>query len=286
MARGDSGFLSLQHEINQAYLEAAGRSDVESFDLPAPSTKLPIRGMQVHAEYTLYGHFFILRDLFRHVPKLRFFLNQESEIRAACLAAFRERITARECDAFYVSINKAMTNDQKEKAMREVRRRIEDLDRRYPYGLTEATLRRMLIEEALKTKAPAGPWKDMWVDVPSRLKSEPERRVCHLTDFGDYDDQHLAALLDKASLHGIDRFFAQVRNSISLLARAATSASNTGRIWLQKNPYSPEIVAMLLDIYRVNYNYLEVGDDKKTPAMRLGLARSKIRLTDILTYES
>jgi hypothetical protein len=179
-----------------------------------------------------------------------------------------------------------MTNDQKEKAMREVRRRIEDLDRRYPYGLTEATLRRMLIEEALKTKAPAGPWKDMWVDVPSRLKSEPERRVCHLTDFGDYDDQHLAALLDKASLHGIDRFFAQVRNSISLLARAATSASNTGRIWLQKNPYSPEIVAMLLDIYRVNYNYLEVGDDKKTPAMRLGLARSKIRLTDILTYES
>ena len=42
---------------------------------------------------------------------------------------------------------------------------------------------------------------------------------------------------------------------------------------------------MLLDIFRVNYNYLEMGADKKTPAMRLGLARSKVRLTEILTFE-
>ena len=42
---------------------------------------------------------------------------------------------------------------------------------------------------------------------------------------------------------------------------------------------------MLLDIYRVHYNYLEVGEDKQTPAMSLGLAKGKIRLTDILTFE-
>ena len=282
----DSGFLGLQHEINQTYLEATSRSDVESLDLPAVFTKFPAKGMQVHAEYTLYGHFFFLKELLQHVPKLRFYLDQESGIRAACLAAFCERIAALECDAFYVSINKTMTNDQKEQALREVSRRIADLDRRYPYGLTEKTLRRMLIEEAIKAKTPAGPWKDMWVDVPSSLKSEPQKKVCHLTDYGDYDDQHLAALLDKASLHGIDRFFAQIRNSLSLLSRAPCSASNTGWVWYQRNAYNPEVVAMLLDIYRVNYNYLEVSADKKTPAMRLGLARSKVRLTDILTFIS
>lgn len=92
--------------------------------------------------------------------------------------------------------------------------------------------------------------------------------------------------MDKVSLHGIDRFFAQVRNSLSLLARALSSASNAGRVWYQRNAYDPEVAAMILDIYRVHYNYLEAGDDKKTPAMRLGLAKGKVRLTEILTFES
>lgn len=126
----------------------------------------------------------------------------------------------------------------------------------------------------------------MWVEVPNRIKREPEKQVCHLPDFNDYEEEHLATLFDKASLHGIDRFFAQVRNSISLLARAPSSSSNTGRKWYQKNPYKPEIAAMLLDIYRVNYNYLKVGADKKTPAKRLGLAKSNIRLGDIVNFSN
>lgn len=284
--RQDGGTQSLDEAILQIYKEATTREDVEACDLPAEYTRFPIKGMQVHSEYTLYGHFYFLRDLLRHVKKLRFFLDQESGIRAACLAAFQERIAARECDAFYVSINKTMTNDQKERAMREVDRAIRRLADEYPYDLSHTSLRRILIERAIRERKPLGPWRDMWVDVPSSLKSEPEKKVCHLTDLGDYKEDHLAALLDKASLHGIDRFFAQVRNGLSLLGRATSSPSNAGRTWYQKNPYDPEIAAMLLDIYRVNYNYLEVGADKKTPAMRLGLAKSKIRLTEILTFES
>ena len=283
--RQDGGAQSLELAILQAYREAVARPDVEASDLPAEYTRFPEKGMQVHSEYTLYGHFYFLADLLRHVKKLRFFLDQESGIRAACLAAFRERIATRQCDAFYVSINKGLTNDEKEQAMREVRREIRNMTEEYPYDLSTTSLRRLLIERAIGKRKPMGPWRDMWVDVPSRIKSEPEKKVCHLTDFGDYDEGHLAALLDKASLHGIDRFFAQVRNSLSLLARAPSSASNAGRTWFQKNPYDPEVAAMLLDIFRVNYNYLEAGADKKTPAMRLGLAKSKVRLTEILTFE-
>lgn len=279
-----AGAQSLQQMISQTYQEAVARADIEVFDLPAEYTRFPVKGMQVHAEYTLYGHFYFLSDLFQHVGKLRLFLDQESGIRAACLTAFQKRIVARECDAFYVSINKTMTNDEKERAIREVDSEIRKLSEKHP-DLSNTSLRRMLIVRALRKKAPVGPWRDMWVDVPSRIKSEPEKKVCHLTDFGDYDEDHLAALMDKASLHGIDRFFAQVRNSLSLLARAPSSASNAGRTWYQRNAYDPEIVSMLLEIYRVNYNYLEAGDDKKTPAMRLGLAKSKVRLTEILTFE-
>ena len=283
--RLNGGPQSLQQTISQIYREAMTRTDVEACDLPDEYTRFPEKGMQVRAEYTLYGHFYFLRELLQHVGKLRFFLDQESGIRAACLAAFQERIVARECDAFYVSINKTMTNDEKKQAMREVEREIAKLAEEYPYGLSGTSLRRLLIAHAVGKKAPVGPWRDMWVDVLSNLKSEPEKKVCHLTDFGDYDGDHLAALLDRASLHGIDRFFAQVRNSVSLLARAPSSASNAGRVWYQRNAYDPEVAAMLLDIYRVHYNYLEVGKDKKTPAMRLGLAKGKVRLTEILTFE-
>lgn len=283
--RQDDGTQSLDQMIALSYRKTAVREDVETFDLPAKYTRFPTKGMQVHAEYTLYGHFYFLHDLLRHAGKLRFFLDQESGIRAACLAAFQERIVARECDAFYVSIKKGMTNDEKERAMRAVDREIRELNKEYPYDLSYTSLRRLLIEKAIQKRKPMGPWHDMWVDVPSRIKSEPEKKVCHLTDFGDYEEDHLAALLDKASLHGVDRFFAQIRNSLSLLARAPGSASNAGRTWYQKNPYDPEVAAMLLDIYRVNYNYLEAGIDKQTPAMRLGLAKSKVRLTEILTFE-
>lgn len=107
---------------------------------------------------------------FKHVGKLRFFLDQESGIRAACLAAFRDRIAKQECDAFYVSINKGMTNDQKEKAMREVRNKVKELGQEYPYDLSFKDLRRILIAREVQKRKPIGPWRDMWVDVLSRRR--------------------------------------------------------------------------------------------------------------------
>ena len=69
--------------------------------------------MQVHAEYTLYAHFQFLKQLFDGVEKLRFFLDQDSGIRAACLSAFQEEIRANTADAFFVTIDTSMTQDQK-----------------------------------------------------------------------------------------------------------------------------------------------------------------------------
>ena len=41
----------------------------------------------------------------------------------------------------------------------------------------------------------------------------------------------------------------------------------------------------VLEIFRVFYNYCKVGDDKQTPAMRLGLAKAPIALEDVLYFE-
>lgn len=277
--------LGLDGEIRRTYKSAEARDDVEVFDLPEETHKLPGRGMQIHAEYTVYGHFYFLHQLLTKVGKIRFFLDQESGIRAACLGAFRKQVQDRTCDAFYVRINKTLTVNQKRKIMADLREQMDILRVLHPFDLSNTSLRRMLIADNLKKEKREGPWQDRWVEVPSPSMSEPEKQVCHLTDYGDYSIDHLAALMDKASLHGIDRFFMQVRRLLSPMERPIRTASNTGRVWQQYSAYNPGILGKLLDIFRVHYNYLKPGNDGQTPAMRLGLAKGVIEPGEVINFQ-
>lgn len=68
-----SGVIS---DVEATYNEVALRDDVEKSSLPDSDTQLPSRGMQVHTEYTLYGHFFYLARLLKGFDKVRFFLTR------------------------------------------------------------------------------------------------------------------------------------------------------------------------------------------------------------------
>ncbi len=94
----------------------------------------------------------------------------------------------------------------------------------------------------------------------------------------------MARLYNKASLHSIDCFFMQVRRRLSILERPIGSASNKGRTWYGYSAYNPETIVKMLGIFRVFYNYCLAGQDKKTPAMRLGLAKGKVSLEDIIYF--
>jgi hypothetical protein len=41
---------------------------------------------------------------------------------------------------------------------------------------------------------------------------------------------------------------------------------------------------MLLEIFRTYFNFCEIGKDKRTPALRLGLARGPVAPEDILYF--
>ena len=162
--------------------------------------------MQIHAEYTLYGHFFYLKHLLGGVEKLRFFLDQDSGMRAACLAAFQPEMASRRADAFYVRIAKEMTIAEKRAAIALSRATFEEARIINP-DLSDAELETRLIKERIAHMATIGKWQDRWMSHPFPNMSEPEKAVCYLTDYGDYDENHLATLYNKASLHAIDRFF-------------------------------------------------------------------------------
>ena len=48
--------------------------------------------------------------------------------------------------------------------------------------------------------------------------------------------------------------------------------------------YNPETIVKMLGIFRVFYNYCLTGKDGKTPSMRLGLAKGKVSLEDIIYF--
>ncbi len=274
---------TLSAAVAARYKDAESRSDVEVFEEPGRTTQLPKTGMQVHAEYTLYGHCFLLRDLSRGAEKVRLFLDQDSGMRAAALGAFAERVADRTADAFYVRINKDLTVDERKHALKNSREHFRALEQEHP-ALDRRALQLFVIKEALADMAVIGHWKDRWLTHPFPSMGEPEKAVCYLTDYNDYDDDHLAWLYNKASLRAIDAFFMQIRRRLSLLERPITTASNAHRVWHGYSAYNPRSIVKLLEMFRVFYNYVLVGRDKQTPAMRLGLAKGRVSLEDIVYF--
>ena len=275
--------IGLQGDIEAVYEEAIQREDVEVSETQDSGKRLPTKGMQVHAEYTLYGHFFFLKKLFGGVEKLRFFLDQDSGMRAACLAAFQPEIAARRADAYFVRIAKEMTIAEKRAAISLSRATFDDARKVHP-ELTDAELKTLLIKDSIANMDTIGKWQDCWMQHPFPNMSEPEKAVCYLTDYRDYDADHLARLYNKASLHAVDCFFMQVRRRLSILERPIGTASGANRIWHGYSAYNPATIVKLLGIFRVFYNYCLAGQDKQTPAMRLGLAKGKVSLEDIIYF--
>ena len=209
-----------------------------------------------------------VRDLYR--------LRQE-------VAAFQPEIAARRADAFYVRIAKQMTVSEKRAAIAASRAEFDQARQLHP-GLSDRELETLLIKERIAHMTPMGKWRDQWLTHPFPNMSEPEKAVCYLTDYGDYDPDHLARLYNKASLHAIDNFFMQVRRRLSLLERPISTASAGNRRWNGYSAYNPESIVKMLGIFRVFYNYCLVGQDGQTPAMQVGLAKGKVSLEEIIYF--
>lgn len=300
----------LQDDLEESYEETAQREDVESFEEINATIKPSNNGVQVHGEYTMYGHFLFLKHLLPGVEKIRFYMEKESGIRSACLAAFTDEVMQKKCDAFYVKINKGMTITQKNIAMAKGRAELEVYrasNSNYE-EVSDNSLRALMLEIAILSNDffYSGQYRDKWFCYPAPLKNEPEKAVSWLTDTGDnsYAGFHLSKLMLRASLFGVDRFFMQVRRRISLLERPMSSSSAMGRRWYGYSPYNPEHAVKILEIFRVFHNYVHATTDAKrrilkegevqrrpgevthnylTPAMRLGLMDRQVSIDEVLS---
>ena len=157
-----------------------------------------------------------------------------------------------------------------------------------------------MIKEEIADQRAIGAFGDAWVELPLPTMAEPGKAVCCLTAHDDFvtedgqpDDDHVAWLHNKASLHAVDTFFMKTRRSIQMCERPLNSSGNRGRIWSAYQAYNPAVLKKLLEIFRVHHNFTDLPayvkgvkkGERRTHAMRLGLANAPLDFRDILYFE-
>ena len=287
--RKKSGW-TLTDDISCQYQYAEKKANVESSEFIDNDKDLPKSGVLVHSEYTLYGAFMRFERLFAKAEKVRFYLDQDSGMRAACLAAFERRIKDREVDAFYVRIEKELTVDAKRRLIAASKKLFKEYAERHP-EMDDDEVKTLMLMEQIRAAREIGKWKDRWVAHPLPTMSEPDKASCMLTDLGDYELEHLAKLHRRVSLHQTDSFFNRIRRHCTMLERPVISAS-VGRSYYAYSAYRPEHIQKLLTILRACHNFvwtppdLKKSEKKTTPAMRLQLADRVMTYEDILNFRA
>src|SRR5690554_7312428 len=75
----------------------------------------------------MMAHFFLLKRFFGSTEKTRFFLDLDSGMKTAYIAAFREEIAENRSDGFLVRTSKNKTNDEKEKLVAQFRKMVSEI---------------------------------------------------------------------------------------------------------------------------------------------------------------
>lgn len=274
---------ALLNDISSEYADADARTDIEESDFKNKELQLPKSGMQVREMYTMYGHFQLVARMLRNAPKVRVFMDQDSGFRAAFMSAYRDRVKERTADGFFVKVAKDATAYQKQHAVVEAKRQL--ILFMTENGITdEYSAQVEMMKLNVRAATPVGRWGDKWVNHPMPIASEPRKQVSWQTNLGDYDENHEARLLLKASLHAVDRFFMITRRRLTKAERPVVSVRRNRAMWYGYAAYNPSYLARELEICRVYFNYCVVGKDKKTPAMRLGLASHPVDPHEILHF--
>ena len=279
--------VELAAQIRDLYARAQSRADVEDVELHELNTdyRTPFlaRGLQVHLPYLAYAHCFLLRRILSGAGAGRAQVNMDmdSMLRAAFLCAFAKEVKAGKAHGFYVRHTKYQTIDEREAIHARSRAAL----RRFRNSLPPADRARaalLLMDLNVRRAQARGPWRDVWAEHPLPNMNEPDKAVCWLTPDGDMGAEDRAAMFLRSGVASVDNAFQRTRRLFSALERPVGTSSGHNTVWHGYAPYNPEMVEKYLAIFRAVANFVSVGEDGRTPAMRLGFAGRPLEYEDIL----
>lgn len=245
--------------------------------------QLPHQGCLVRYDILQFAHALRLRDHIAHSgAPLVLVMDDDRGLQQAFCSVFAPEVRKEQADIAVVSFDKGMTNGKRNQVVADGQNALAAAT-----GIGIADLRRMsneeyadLVDEEVAC-AIIGEDLRYGYQYPFSRKSEPQKRVWLLTDSPDKGYRQKARLLRLATLRSVDSYFHKVRSNISFAARAGI-AGTTRHTWDRHYLYKPELMVKIAEIFRFHHNWCEPGKDKKTPAMRLGLAKGRIYERDFI----
>ena len=283
--------IELMNQITALYATAEKREDVEDIelhyhnDLYCRTPSLGV-GMQVHLPYTVYAHWFLLHRILSGagVKRLQANMDISSTSRAAFLCAFAEEVMRGDANGFFVRYTKYQTVDQRKSILRVARNARDEFRKTLPPSVrrnNREVIRRMMrarIEEGQSY----GKWKDEWIEHPVPAMNEPQKAMSWLTSKESICEDRKVEMFLNAGIARIDNVFMKSRRLFSALERPVGTSSGHNTVWHGYAPYNPRMLENYLTLFRTTHNFIFVGEDDKTPAMRLGFATRPLTFEDIL----
>jgi hypothetical protein len=238
--------------------------------------------------YLAFGHFMFLAHLLRGASRVHFSLDADPGLANAVFASWTDKVKAGKVDVAVMSCDKTATIDEKNAQVIRASKLKGLAIEQYPTLHPFKAFLTYFVDNSILGKL-NGPrrglaLREREIEYPFIKKSEPGKTVRLYTDDGSRSAVGIAGLFHDTSLHQVDRFFMQVRRSIAGLERAPAYPRRASRKWYLYGFYSPEMVEKTLVIYRTYFNFIAKGQDGKTPAMRIGLAKGAIRFEDDLYF--
>ena len=283
--------MTLANQIAALYATAEDRADVEDIELhlhndqycrtPALGT-----GMQVHLPNTAYVHWTLLHRILSGAGVKQFQANMDlsSTSRAGFLYAFLEEIKRGDAHGFFVRYTKYQTIDQRKKILRDAQKARTQFRNALPAQLrrnSKEVIRHMM-RARIEAGQSYGKWNDEWIEHPVPTINEPHKAVSWITAREATDEERKVDMFLAAGLARINNVFMKTRRLFSALERPVGTSSGHNRVWHGYAPFNPRMLEKYLTIFRSTHNFVFVGTDGKTPAMRLGFARKPLRHEDIL----
>jgi hypothetical protein len=276
-----------------------GRSDLDAVEAVVEGQQLPSRGVQVHADYLVHGHFHLLRHLFRSTSRVNFSLDEDSGLLAACMGAFGERVRDHSAEVVQVRIAKELTIDNRRKELADARAAFKAARVALPGSAATAPDPRLeelraatsIVADTVRSLREASPEPtrklgQVWIKSPVPDAAEPMKFWRYVSDNSHLSDRATAFLLRMSTLAPVDKVFGMLRRRVAMFERPINSVHRARRSWHIYAAYDPRMVGLLLEIFRVWHNWLwRSPRDKRTAAERLGLAAGTVREDHILGYD-
>ena len=273
--------------IEVLYARAASREDVENAELEHMDTtyRTPMlrNGLLVHMPYTTYAHWYLLRQLLdgAGVERVQAHFDIDSMSRAAFLCSFRDAVQAKRAHAFYVKYSKHFTIDQRRQILADSRKRLAAERAKLPPALRDE-VDLVMMKRQLAQGSRHGKWQDLWAEHPKPTMNEPHKAMCWLTPDDSLGADAEARMFLAAGLARVDNVFQMTRRLINAFERPLGTSSSQNTVWHGYQPYNPAMIGKYLTVFRTVANFISVGTDGKTPAMRLGFAKQPLTYEDIL----